>query len=351
MTVWCPCGKCEECVKDKQNEYVIRSIEEAMKVKGDVYFITLTYADDNITQTIDFDDMGEILEVDEETGEVIKCENMYNSLNNHDITAWKKRVKRNLQYHSGKWLNFSYLICGEYGPKTHRPHYHGLLMGLTPAEAHAFEEDWKINYGYTCFKKISKMDIAKVASYVAKYICKFKSLEDPLVMEKKVIKPRRISSEGYGMPSKKRWKAMKIDVMGEDYTIDQLNKMAHGNARKMIKVVNKISKSLKYKSDNGLCYKLPKYYRDRMLNYKDPLTGQNRKTYIHDLVTRTLVSNVQQDYSQKLCEMADRINAGENFEEMSRVASLVNDSEQDIRSRRQNAYIETNIAALRKSLF
>ena len=32
---WCPCGKCEECIKDKQNEYIIRTIEEAMKIKGD----------------------------------------------------------------------------------------------------------------------------------------------------------------------------------------------------------------------------------------------------------------------------------------------------------------------------
>ena len=50
---WCPCGKCEECIKDKQNEYIIRTIEEAMKIKGDVYFLTLTYNEDNVPTVVD----------------------------------------------------------------------------------------------------------------------------------------------------------------------------------------------------------------------------------------------------------------------------------------------------------
>lgn len=54
-----PCGKCAECVKDKQNEFVIRSIEEQRK-RGSMWFVTLTYSKDNVP--VVFDEDGEIVE-------------------------------------------------------------------------------------------------------------------------------------------------------------------------------------------------------------------------------------------------------------------------------------------------
>ena len=77
-TAFVPCGQCPECVKDKQNEYMIRSLEEAMKV-GNVWFVTLTYNNDTVP--VVFDEEGE---VDESTGEILPAE--YLTLNNKDIT-------------------------------------------------------------------------------------------------------------------------------------------------------------------------------------------------------------------------------------------------------------------------
>lgn len=190
VKVHVPCGHCPECIKDNQNSYVIRTIEEQAK-RGSLWFITLTYANEHVPVAFDAD--GEIIDrelvpllknpskyrpssfapqsdipldenenfdsesevcdnpddmpldvyyglpekknewngleyaqldieadnaiseediVDEETGE--RPSNVY-SLNNRDIQLWKKRVRRQIDYHAGRKVDFGYLICGEYG--------------------------------------------------------------------------------------------------------------------------------------------------------------------------------------------------------------------------------------------
>lgn len=341
---WAPCGKCEECIKDKQNEYIIRTIEEAMKVKGNIYFLTLTYSDDNVPLTVDED--GEL--IDEETGEILST---LKSLNNQDITLWKKRCKRYIQYHFKRKSEFSYLICGEYGPQTHRPHYHALFIGISPEDMEIYKKDWEENYGFTCVKQISRFDIERTARYVSKYITKMRDLEDPNVINGKVQKPRKITSKGYGMPSKERWKRMKIDVMGEDYSVEDLQNMVKPghSTKKVAKVVDKISKSLKYKQ-NGKEYKLPQYYKRKMFSYKDS-EGKVCSTTIQNMVAQSMVSQVQSDYSRKLVQLANNLKVSEDYEGMVKVTSRLQAIEESSRLSRKQAYIETNIAALRKSIF
>ncbi len=341
---WAPCGKCEECIKDKQNEYIIRTIEEVMKVRGNIYFLTLTYSDDSVPLVVDED--GEL--IDEETGEILST---LKSLDNGDITAWKKRCRRYIQYHTGRKCDFSSLICGEYGPQTHRPHYHGLFIGISPEDMEVFKKDWEENYGFTCIKQISRFDVERTARYVAKYITKMRDLEDPNVINGKVQKPRKITSKGYGMPSKERWKRMKIDVMGEDYSVEDLQKMVQAgqSTKKVAKVVDKISKSLKYKQ-NGKEYKLPKYYKTKMLSYKDD-TGKVCSTTIQNMVAQSMVNQVQSDYSRKLVKLADNLKVSEDYKGMLKVTSRLQAIEENSRLSRKQMYLETNIAALRKSIF
>lgn len=42
-----PCGKCVECLKTKQNDYMVRIFEE-MKQVSKCCFLTLTYSNDNV---------------------------------------------------------------------------------------------------------------------------------------------------------------------------------------------------------------------------------------------------------------------------------------------------------------
>lgn len=342
--MWCPCGHCVECVKDKQNEYVIRTIEEAFKVDGPKWFVTLTFSPENVPLAVDED--GEL--IDEETGEILST---INTLDNSRISAWKKRCNSAMcRKYGGQHPDYSYCICGEYGPLTHRPHYHGIIHGLSAEDMAIFEEDWRRNNGFAYIKRVNRFDVPKCAAYVAKYITKLEDLEFEEVKSGKVEKPRKITSENYGMPNKERWHRMKVDVMGKDYSIEELRKLTNGSLKKCTKVVNKISKSLKYKTDNGLTYKLPRYYKERMFYEKDS-EGKLRRTPISAMVACTLLDNVRKDYSRKLCEVAAINNLSEDYEGYSRAAQIVNRGEEDCRQSRANSLYETNLAAQRKSIF
>lgn len=339
-----PCGVCPECIKDKQNEYVIRSVEEAMKT-GNVWFITLTYSNDTVP--VKFDEDCEI--IDEETGEVTYEE--YLTLNNKDITNWKKRVRRSIEYHEKRKLDFSYLICGEYGPRTNRPHYHGLLIGLDDSDVMKFKLDWEKHHGFTCFKHVSKLEVDRVAAYTAKYICKQRELENPAVFDGKVEKPRKITSYGYGMPTKARFDRLRKDILGpvlSEMNPDHIN----GNPIKIENEVNKIAKNKKkrYKL-NGREYKLPAYYWRKITYVKDEVTGKVRSSQLSTMVSKALQDRVQTDFAGKLIKMATDYNLAENYEECVKASKIVCDSEKMERQNRAEAIIQTNIAAFRKSRF
>ena len=137
-----PCGKCIQCKTKDQGEYVQRCMNAANE-DGQVWFVTLTYNNDNVPVNYRLEDPsklfdcdGEIIEdsskssvlvVDKDTGEVC-AKTRYLSLDREDIKKWKKRVKMTYERKKRKRLELNYIICGEYGPRTHRPHYHGMFF-------------------------------------------------------------------------------------------------------------------------------------------------------------------------------------------------------------------------------
>lgn len=82
------------------------------------WFLTLTYDNENIPYRMTWD---------EGTGEVL-VENY--SLNYEDMKAFWKRLRRYLEYHELDKGKLMYFQCGEYGGKTHRPHYHAIVYDL-----------------------------------------------------------------------------------------------------------------------------------------------------------------------------------------------------------------------------
>ena len=91
-----PCGKCIECLKDRQNSWKIRLIEEA-RDHNHVYFFTLTYNDDSVPFTY-LEDGTKLLHV-----------------NKVDIQLWVKRNKIKFERTLGRQVDFKYFICSEYG--------------------------------------------------------------------------------------------------------------------------------------------------------------------------------------------------------------------------------------------
>ena len=123
-----------------------------------------------------------------------------------DVQDFIKRLRTNLKRHPVNLysdVSFSYFICSEYGPKTFRPHYHGIL----------FFRDYNVSQLFInelCESSWSKSDksansqsepIAKAiynkegaAAYVSKYITSTADLPYPL--RDRLFKPFYLFSKG-----------------------------------------------------------------------------------------------------------------------------------------------------------
>lgn len=188
-----PCGKCLECRRKIQNSWMLRLSEEIKDWKSGVFF-TLTYEDSAIPKNFvykgmvfrsspdyRFDGFTAYDIVDEETGEMIDINDlehnivvdvnsiqsrnemlefyqdkrehpiddniyMFNSVRKKDVQEWIRRCRNKYKRHTKK--DIKYFITSEYGPGTWRPHYHGIIYGVTLEEfKEYFKKDWVIHFG------------------------------------------------------------------------------------------------------------------------------------------------------------------------------------------------------------
>lgn len=105
-----PCGRCVDCKLKYSREWADRCMFEAEYYKpSETWFVNLTYDDDHIM------DVGS----DIFSGTLLKS----------DLSGFMKRLRRHCEYHDiSKDIRF--YACGEYGDRTHRPHYHVILYGV-----------------------------------------------------------------------------------------------------------------------------------------------------------------------------------------------------------------------------
>jgi hypothetical protein len=100
------CQSCDACLMNRANEWGLRAQHE-MKFHHATSFVTLTYDNDNLP-------FGRTL-----------------------VKRHYQNFLKNLRY----WYpDMSYMLCGEYGSKRGRPHYHALLFGVDFPDQTFFEK-------------------------------------------------------------------------------------------------------------------------------------------------------------------------------------------------------------------
>lgn len=123
-----PCGQCIGCRIRQREDWATRIELEAKDYPEDqVWFITLTYNDDNVPGMIV--KTGEIMRKVQYTwkpGE--KRPSSVQILLYEDIQKFLKRLRK---AYRGK---LRYFVAGEYGEQTARPHYHMILYGWEPTD-------------------------------------------------------------------------------------------------------------------------------------------------------------------------------------------------------------------------
>lgn len=114
-----PCGKCRGCRAQKARAWADRMVLE-LDHSPKAIFLTLTYNDEHVP-----------CRFDQSTGQAVL------SLNKRDLQLFFKRLRKfsaeKVDVDGKKDFiskEIRYYACGEYGSRTHRPHYHAILYGL-----------------------------------------------------------------------------------------------------------------------------------------------------------------------------------------------------------------------------
>uniref|UniRef100_A0AAU8AYE4 Replication initiator protein n=1 Tax=Dulem virus 150 TaxID=3145627 RepID=A0AAU8AYE4_9VIRU len=155
-----PCRKCPGCIINKANDWAVRSTIEASAWKKNC-FLTLTYAPEHLPKN--------------------------RNLAKRDMQLfWKKLRKHAKGEESWTWKDrqekpIRFFYCGEYGPKTLRPHYHAGVFNYWPADAKPFKISKHGDQYYTSeflnrtwgkgYVIIGRLDYES-AAYIARYTMK-----------------------------------------------------------------------------------------------------------------------------------------------------------------------------------
>lgn len=138
-----PCGKCPNCLRRRLASWSFRLEMEALRWEKQ-FFVTLTYNTDHVPIS----------------------KNSFMTLDPRHMTLFFKRLRQV----AGKC---KYYLCGEYGTKGKRPHYHLILFGNSNmTENHVMscwtDPDSKASYGDVYFGKVEAASIRYCVQYYDK---------------------------------------------------------------------------------------------------------------------------------------------------------------------------------------
>lgn len=216
-----PCGKCLECLKSEQNQWQARLEEELHSWKGKAFFVTLTYAPENVPKNYlyhgkvyrsyphySYDNTDE--QLGKRGGRVSRRQKPEQCIIDEECTpnvivemAWKKGKKYQeledyvqdvleipeidgaISFNSLRMEDVKFaldwfrriagrkiraFIAGEYGTITERPHYHGLFFGEDKESLLPFMTFWQEHFGFVSWSQVESDGGS--ASYVSKYASK-----------------------------------------------------------------------------------------------------------------------------------------------------------------------------------
>jgi len=129
-----PCGKCPNCYKRRVSQWSFRLMEEDKKSSSSL-FITLTY----------------------DTNKVPLTKKGFMTLQKRDVQLFMKRLRK------ANRNQLKYFLCGEYGGKTKRPHYHVILFN---ANLETIQKVW--DNGHVHYGQVSEASVGYTLKYMMK---------------------------------------------------------------------------------------------------------------------------------------------------------------------------------------
>lgn len=240
-----PCGQCPPCKKRRISGWLFR-LEEEDKYSFSSLFITLTYNPENVPLT-------------------------GNNLMTLDKTHFQNFMKKLRKCQETK---IKYYMCGEYGSKRSRPHYHAIIFNVK--DSNNIKICWK--HGSIHIGDVSSASI----SYTAQYI----------------DKKRRIP-EHENDDREKEYSNMS-NGLGESFL-----------SKEMRRYYQKDKSRLFITQQGGVKIPLPRYYKNRLYTrgqQKDQAESLKDMLYQKDIDNRNkfLLTNPNEDYE----EYQDKVRKG-----------------------------------------
>ena len=200
-----PCGKCIECNKRRSRSWIFR-LEQELRTSASAFFVTLTYADENLTW----------------------CNSGAPTLNKTDLQNYWKRLRKAHKKRDNNKIK--YFACREYGTITKRPHYHAIIYNAYSQDIIDTWEDGHVHVG-----NVTQDSIA----YTTKYIMKEnEDYQEQFRDDPTFIRERAYISKG----------------LGKGYTDNEHIKKYHQE-----------NLEANYLQDSkGFKYAMPRYYRERL---------------------------------------------------------------------------------------
>lgn len=233
-----PCGKCAICLQKYQNSWTIRIMEE-LKTRPNNCFFTLTYRNETLPHVLNSN-----------TGEVRSV-----VLKKH-IQDWLKRYRSRYFRKNRKRADFKYFICSELGPRTLRPHYHGLFFGLSVEDCKSLFDEWREMFGFVVARPVNAFSLEEIY-YTGRYVGKY--------CNKGLFETPTLSDEEFPLPPMFRLISKGIGVSYVDKLREYHLCYSHSGDR-----ISEIVQRKNYKLKN-INYALPRYYQDKIYGQKSLL--------------------------------------------------------------------------------
>lgn len=205
------CGRCEECRKSYRNEFAAMVVLAASR-SSNLDFFTFTYRSENLPFMVS-DGTGAkypfLRGLSFETSRDFEPIHVETPFGDPPRFAAPSLCRKDLQdvfkvlRSVYKDAHFKYAFFGEYGEERARPHYHGLVCGLSDEQSSWLCSYWRRRFGFSLCKHIPAFNpdgspgFVKTAQYVSKYVCKKNDLPQ-FVLDGYAELPRRQSSVRFG---------------------------------------------------------------------------------------------------------------------------------------------------------
>lgn len=236
-----PCSKCPPCKKRRTSGWSFRLMQEE-KRSLTALFITLTYN----TESVPITDRG------------------FMNLDKSDIQKFMKRIRKLSNQ------KLKYYVCGEYGSKNMRPHYHMILFN---ANKEMVEKAWSLNN-----KPLGTIYIGAVSEASVGYTLKYMTKKGKIPLHKNDDRLKEFSLMSKGL--------------GSNYLTIQMIKWHKSN----------IEERMYCNLKDGKKIAMPRYYKDKIYNEYDKFKISCHISKIAENEENNLINELGENYSTIMVE-------------------------------------------------